>query len=171
MLPSGASGAPPSLATELPPEPVWVAIDRGLLRKALDNLVRNAVQALAQAGRTEGHVIVAVARRPDGGATLEVRDDGRGVPEAERDRVFDAYFTTKSEGTGLGLAITKKIVLEHGGSIECAAALEGGAAFRVMLPPARPSLPVRGAEASEPSADMRDAPPDTREAPSSERPS
>jgi signal transduction histidine kinase len=148
MMPSSVSLAPPELVTELPTEPVWVAIDRGLLRKALDNLVRNAVQALAQASLAEGRVIVSVAARSDGGATLEVRDNGRGVAEAERERVFDAYFTTKSEGTGLGLAITKKIVLEHGGAIECTAAPEGGAAFRVTLPPARPSLPERMGEAS-----------------------
>ena len=148
MLPSGALVAPPTLATRLPSAPVWVAIDRGLLRKALDNLVRNAVQALAEAGLSNACVVVAVEPRSDGGATLEVRDNGRGVPEGERERVFDAYFTTKSEGTGLGLAITKKIVLEHGGTVECTAAPEGGAAFRVTLPPARPSLPERAGEAS-----------------------
>ena len=65
---------------------------------------------------------------------LEVRDDGPGVPEKMRERVFDPYYTTKSEGTGLGLAIVKKIVLEHGGSIACTASPEGGATFRIRLP-------------------------------------
>ncbi len=147
MLPSGVTVDAPVLVTKLPDLPVFVALDRGLLRKALDNLVRNAVQALAHAGLAEGRVVVAVVPRGDD-AVLEVRDNGRGVAEPERDRVFDAYFTTKAEGTGLGLAITKKIVLEHGGSIECTAAPEGGAAFRIVLPYARPSLPARPAEAS-----------------------
>ncbi|MBN8617224.1 MAG: HAMP domain-containing protein, partial [Deltaproteobacteria bacterium] len=142
LMPSGVTSAPPTLGTELPAEPVWVALDRGLLRKALDNLVRNAVQALAHAGVHEGRVIVAVVPGSEH-AVLEVRDNGRGVAEGERERVFDAYFTTKSEGTGLGLAITKKIVLEHGGTIECTQAKEGGASFRIVLPHARPSLPTR----------------------------
>ncbi|MFO0712829.1 MAG: ATP-binding protein [Sandaracinus sp.] len=177
LLPSGASGPAPTLRTELADEPVWVAIDKGLLRKALDNLVRNAVQALSHAGLARGEVIVAVRAHAEG-AWLEVRDNGRGVPEAERERVFDAYFTTKSEGTGLGLAITKKIVLEHGGHIACLEGPEGGASFRIALPFARPSLPVRAADASEPPPDMRDASldsragsRDTRDAPSSEKPS
>ncbi len=133
MMPSSSRNAPPHLETELATSEVLVAIDAGLLRKALDNLVRNAVQALAQAGVEPGRVILGVAERPEG-AVLEVRDNGRGVPEGERGRVFDAYFTTKSEGTGLGLAITKKIVLEHGGSISCVQAPEGGASFRIVLP-------------------------------------
>ncbi|GAB4203022.1 MAG: hypothetical protein OHK0013_16820 [Sandaracinaceae bacterium] len=151
MLPSGAGDElVPSLRAELPDAPVLVAADAGLLRKAVDNLVRNATQALAQAGVMRGRVILAV-RVTASGALLEVRDDGPGVPEAERARVFDAYFTTKSDGTGLGLAITKKIVLEHGGTIECGSAPEGGAAFRILLPlrdgPAPRAQAVTGAGA------------------------
>jgi len=129
----GEAPAVPSLELQLPTEPLLASIDAGLLRKALDNLVRNAVQALAQSSVEHGRVVLAVSKS-HGAALLEVRDNGPGVAERERARVFDAYFTTKSEGTGLGLAITKKIVLEHGGSIECAQAPEGGAAFRILLP-------------------------------------
>ncbi len=140
MLPSDQSLPAPTLHTELPEGPIVVGLDRDLLRKALDNLVRNAVQALAARARP-GRVIVAV-RAEGEHAVLEVRDDGPGIAASEREHVFDAYFTTKSEGTGLGLAITKKIVLEHDGAIECGAAKEGGAAFRIRLrivqrPPAR----------------------------------
>lgn len=138
MVPAGTRPAlVPALEARLAERPVHVEIDAGLLRKALDNLVRNAAQALAQASVEGGHVIVAVSATPEG-ALLEVRDDGPGIAEQARARVFDAYFTTKSEGTGLGLAITKKIVLEHGGTIECARAPEGGAAFRVLLPARSP---------------------------------
>jgi nitrogen fixation/metabolism regulation signal transduction histidine kinase len=108
-----------------------VMVDAQMLRRCVDNLVRNAVQAIAEHGGA--HVIVE-ARRDGDDAVLEVRDDGAGVPEKDRERVFDPYFTTKNEGTGLGLAIVKKIVLEHGGSIVCGAAPEGGAAFRIRLP-------------------------------------
>jgi nitrogen fixation/metabolism regulation signal transduction histidine kinase len=161
MLPEGAGPERvPSLRAELPDAPVPVAVDAGLLRKAVDNLVRNATQALAQAGVERGHVVLAVARTPSG-ALLEVRDDGPGVPEPERARVFDAYFTTKSEGTGLGLAITKKIVLEHGGTIECAPAPEGGAAFRIHLPlHPRPSPRAQGPTSAEPSVGPSSGPED-----------
>jgi two-component system nitrogen regulation sensor histidine kinase NtrY len=65
---------------------------------------------------------------------LEVLDNGPGVPEDERGRVFDPYYTTKAEGTGLGLAIVKKIVLEHGGEITCGESPAGGACFTIALP-------------------------------------
>jgi signal transduction histidine kinase len=67
-------------------------------------------------------------------AVLEVHDTGPGIPESERQRVFDPYFTTKTEGTGLGLPIVKKVVLEHGGEIQCAQSPLGGALFRIELP-------------------------------------
>ena len=113
-------------------ESLPVMLDAQMLRRCVDNLVRNAVQAIAEHGG-DGHVVVET-RRDDDDAILEVRDDGPGVPEKMRERVFDPYYTTKSEGTGLGLAIVKKIVLEHGGSIACVSAPEGGACFRIRLP-------------------------------------
>ena len=117
--------------------PLPAQIDAMLLKRCLDNLIRNAAQAIREAGRP-GHVWVST-RRDDDEAVIEVRDDGPGVPEDAQERVFDPYYTTKSEGTGLGLAIVKKIVLEHGGEITCTRAPEGGACFRISLPP-RPSL-------------------------------
>ncbi len=67
--------------------------------------------------------------------TIVVEDDGPGVPEETRERVFDPYFTTKPDGTGLGLAIVKKIVVEHNGSIRVTkSARLGGAALVLTLP-------------------------------------
>ncbi len=132
----GASGASVALEVRTDGE-LPVMIDAQMVRRCVDNLVRNAVQAITSGGGAGGRVIVET-RRDDGDAVLEVRDDGPGVPEAMRERVFDPYYTTKSEGTGLGLAIVKKIVLEHGGSIACTASPEGGATFRIRLP-LRPS--------------------------------
>ncbi len=150
MLPESASRelAPTLHFEESGADGLAVAFDAGLLRKALDNLVRNAVQALSLARlESRGHIVVRV--RVDGlRAHLEVQDDGPGIVKEERERVFDAYFTTKSEGTGLGLAITKKIVLEHGGSIACVAADDGGALFRVTMPVVQSALPAMAAEKS-----------------------
>jgi two-component system nitrogen regulation sensor histidine kinase NtrY len=123
---------PIELETRVEEAPLEVMLDPMMLRRSLDNLVRNAVQAIAEKGE-RGHVVVEAHRDGDD-ALLEVRDDGPGVPAKSRERVFDPYFTTKSEGTGLGLAIVKKVVLEHGGSISCGVAKEGGAAFRIRLP-------------------------------------
>ena len=110
-----------------------VEIDAMMLKLAVDNLARNSIQALQQAGRKGGHVWVRAARAGER-AVLEVSDDGPGVPERARARIFDPYYTTKAEGTGLGLAIVKKVVLEHRGEIECSARAGGGAVFRIELP-------------------------------------
>jgi two-component system, NtrC family, nitrogen regulation sensor histidine kinase NtrY len=131
---------------EVPGERIEVAIDRQMLRRVIVNLVRNAVQAIRDArapssgagagdgGDVLGHVVV--SGRADGdGARIDVEDDGPGIKEAMRGRIFDPYFTTKADGTGLGLAIVKKIVVEHGGEIEAGASARlGGARFTVRLP-------------------------------------
>jgi nitrogen fixation/metabolism regulation signal transduction histidine kinase len=136
-------GAPEvDITWELPKEPLPVAIDKQMLRRVLVNLVRNAVQALRDARgardghppRARGHVLVR-ARREGEGAAILVEDDGPGVPIDRRDRVFDPYFTTKTDGTGLGLAIVKKIVVEHGGTVAVESSERlGGALFVVKLP-------------------------------------
>jgi nitrogen fixation/metabolism regulation signal transduction histidine kinase len=122
---------------EVPHEDLEAAIDKQMLRRVLVNLVRNAVQAIRAAKHdvdTRGRVVVRADKRPDG-VDLIVEDDGPGVPESSRDRVFDPYFTTKAEGTGLGLAIVKKIVVEHNGAIAVRESdALGGAAFVVSLP-------------------------------------
>jgi nitrogen fixation/metabolism regulation signal transduction histidine kinase len=130
---------------EQPDEPLPVAIDRQMLRRVLVNLVRNAVQAIRDerlrapgpsppGPGVMGHVVV-TSRRDGDGAVIEIHDDGPGVPESMRARIFDPYFTTKTDGTGLGLAIVKKIVVEHGGEIEVGASSTlGGACFALRLP-------------------------------------
>lgn len=124
---------PVVLSAEIAPGAIPVEIDGMLLKRCLDNLVRNASQALREERVPEGRVIVA-ARAAGEHALLEVRDNGPGIPEDAWERVFDPYYTTKSEGTGLGLAIVKKIVLEHGGEIHCGRSQEGGARVEIRLP-------------------------------------
>jgi signal transduction histidine kinase len=74
---------------------------------------------------------------------ITVDDHGKGVADADRDKIFEPYVTTKSTGTGLGLAIARKIAIEHGGELALATsrAPTGGARFVV-------TLPLRGPEAS-----------------------
>ena len=128
-----------AITTETLGTPLPVRIDAMMLKRCVDNLVRNAVQALRAAPPEAGGRVVIAARREGAQAVIEVRDDGPGVPAADRARIFDPYFTTKTDGTGLGLAIVKKVVLEHDGEIVCESAPGGGAAFRIRLPLRSPS--------------------------------
>ncbi|CAN5317977.1 hypothetical protein BH09MYX1_BH09MYX1_04820 [soil metagenome] len=124
---------------DLPSKPIPIAIDRQMLRRVLVNLVRNSVQAIRDAKpgvRSEsaiGKVLVHAETLPSETAIC-VDDDGPGIDAALRDRIFEPYFTTKTDGTGLGLAIVKKIIVEHGGSITIARSPSHGARFEIRLP-------------------------------------
>lgn len=98
------------------------------LRQVVANLVQNAVQALNGKGRVEID-----AQASDDGVELWVNDDGPGVADAIRSRVFDLWFSTKSNGTGLGLALAKKLVEGHGGQLSLEPSSRG-ARFRIWLP-------------------------------------
>ncbi len=111
--------------------------ERGVFRCLL-NLLKNASDAVP---RDDGRIWVRGEQTPDGTLRIEMEDNGPGVPESEAAKLFDPFFSTKgANGTGLGLAVTHKIVLEHGGHIEIERGAHGGALFRVVLPPAQPSI-------------------------------
>jgi two-component system, NtrC family, nitrogen regulation sensor histidine kinase NtrY len=119
-----------------PPAPITVHADKLLLKRVLVNLVENAIHAGDEAGRKDD---VVIGWSQDGAAvTVTVDDRGRGVAEADRERIFEPYVTTKATGTGLGLAIARKIALEHGGdlAVDREAAPTGGARFIITLPSA-----------------------------------
>ena len=101
-----------------------------VLRRAVENVVRNAVES------TDARGIAVQGARANGGITLTIADHGPGVPAADRERIFQPYVTTKAKGTGLGLAIARQAVGAHGGSLVVESAPAGGAAFIFTLPPA-----------------------------------
>jgi PAS domain S-box-containing protein len=108
--------------------------------QVLLNLILNAVQAVEAAGRSgDGRVRVAVRRLPDH-LTVEVSDNGCGIPPENLPRLFDPFFTTKDvgEGTGLGLSICHNIVTAHGGEIQVESKPGRGSTFRVLFPLAVP---------------------------------
>lgn len=121
---------------ELPGEPVPVWFDRQMLRRVLVNLVRNAAQAIRdrEGGPPQGNVNVALRTWERDWVSLEVEDDGPGIPAHVRECLFDPYVTTKRDGTGLGLAIVKKVVVEHGGTVEASDNSKGGARISIRLP-------------------------------------
>ena len=114
-----------------------VVADQNMLRRALLNLVINAIDAMPTGGEL---VITAISN--DRVLELEVADSGPGIPESVRRRMFEPFFTTKSEGTGLGLAIVQRIAEAHGGQLRVANCAEGGAAFTLRIPtPAEQNSP------------------------------
>lgn len=104
-----------------------IEADEQLLRQALFNLLLNATQAVERGGE----IHVSASRSGATEATLEIRDNGPGVPPENRQDIFKPYFTTTQKGTGLGLAVVHQIILAHGWEIACAANEPRGAVFRI----------------------------------------
>ena len=132
-----------AFATALPDVPLIVECDAGLMRRALSNLLKNAVEAIE--GRAEAAVPgrIEVAVEEDGGrVAVSVEDNGRGLPDTAPRRLTEPYVTTREKGTGLGLAIVKKIMEEHNGDVVLEAAPGGGARARLVFPKDRRSVTV-----------------------------
>jgi PAS domain S-box-containing protein len=106
-----------------------VLIDREQMQQALLNIVQNGVEATE-----EGGVMTISLFCRDNRAFIEIADSGRGIPEKERARIFNLYFTTKDDGTGMGLSIANQIVQSHGGIIEMESCEHQGTCFRIILP-------------------------------------
>ncbi|MHB1025715.1 MAG: sensor histidine kinase, partial [Desulfobacteria bacterium] len=104
--------------------------DPDMLRRALVNLVGNAVDAMPSGGTLS----VSAGPRPDGRYSVVVEDTGVGIPAEEREKIFEPYFTTKASGLGLGLVLTKKIVDAHGGEISVDSTPGKGTRIEVALP-------------------------------------
>jgi signal transduction histidine kinase len=115
------------LRVETGGEPLTIEADEQLLRQVLFNLLINAIQAVGEGGK----IWIEVKRAGSLEATLEVRDDGPGVPPENRQEIFKPYFTTHQKGTGLGLAVVSQIVQAHGWEIECVPNEPRGAIFRI----------------------------------------
>jgi signal transduction histidine kinase len=113
-------------ASPPPREPAW--LDAGLMTRALDNLVLNALQNTPAGGR----VTLAVTRRGDT-LVLEVADTGRGVPETIRPNLFEPFVSARPEGTGLGLALVREAVKAHSGVVRALHRPEG-TTIQIELP-------------------------------------
>jgi signal transduction histidine kinase len=122
-----------------------------LLRRALANLLRNAVEATPPARRGERDAVLLEGRVRGGEVALSIKDRGPGIEPGQREKIFLPFYSTKSEGAGLGLAIVARIAELHGGTVDVDARPGGGALFTLRLssgagaaPPAsgRPSLPA-----------------------------
>lgn len=118
----------PHLDSDLP----VVLLDKSLMRQALVNLCRNAIEAMPEGGsidlltRTRGEDVV-----------LEIIDTGKGMDEKTRGQMFQAFFSTRSGGSGLGLPTVRKIVEAHHGRISCESEVGKGTRFTITLPAKR----------------------------------
>jgi two-component system sensor histidine kinase HydH len=109
--------------------PCTIKIDPELMKQALMNLVQNAFDAVGEEGR-----IGVLYKCEDNKLEIIVSDNGRGIPDAERGKIFDLYYTSRKDGTGIGLSITQKIIEQHGGTISCESAMNEGTKFKVVIP-------------------------------------
>jgi signal transduction histidine kinase len=114
-----------------PESPVVLRGDADLLKQALLNLVTNAIEAMCSGGSLR-----LVTSTENGSVRLEVADTGPGIPAAQRDRVFQLYFTTKNMGSGIGLALTYRAVQLHNGTIAFDSEEGRGTTFRLEFPSA-----------------------------------
>lgn len=110
-----------------PDSTLTVEADEPLFRQALFNLLLNAIQAVAPGGLVTVRWFATGPRE----AALEIRDDGPGVPPAERAAIFKPYVTMRPDGVGLGLAIVQQIVSAHGWTVVCEEDQPRGAVFRI----------------------------------------
>ena len=125
-----------------PEHPVTVKVDPDRMRQVIWNLVKNAVQASPHRGTVE----VRTGIDAEGNAFLEIVDEGPGIGSAQRDRLFDMFYSGRRHGVGLGLALVKQIVDQHDGHIEILERKGAGTCFRITLPVERDSLrPTAGA--------------------------
>ncbi|AJP72162.1 sensor histidine kinase [Sphingomonas hengshuiensis] len=118
------------LARDVVPAGLALDADPDLLAQVLINLLRNAAQAVA--GHPAPRLALRIAAERSG-ASIEVEDNGPGIPPALRQEVFLPFFTTRASGTGVGLNLARQIVVAHGGAIEVGDAPGGGARFRILL--------------------------------------
>lgn len=121
---------------DLDDKALLVAGDRSRLKQVFLNLVKNSIEAMDDGGN-----LLVQTRLSGDQVLITVTDDGRGIPEGDREKIFSPFFTTKKHGTGLGLCISKRIIEEHPGSSLSVKSEEGkGTTFKMSLPVCREDL-------------------------------
>ncbi len=143
-----------TLVSRMPDEPLTANVDADLLKQAVLNVIQNGAQAMPQGGKLEvileeersstypgtasaswnGNGSGPVNSGPAEYAVLRIRDEGVGIPDEIREKIFDLYFTTKSGGSGIGLAMTYRILQLHNGSVDVQSKAGHGTEFQLRIP-------------------------------------
>ena len=124
---------------ELTEEKLYIFADRTQLVSALNNVIKNAIQSIAPGRR--GHIEIALFKR-DRTAVIEVKDNGIGIPNEIKKRIFEPSFTTKATGTGLGMAITSNIIQSFNGTITFTSEVDRGTTFVIIIPISREEIGI-----------------------------
>jgi nitrogen fixation/metabolism regulation signal transduction histidine kinase len=112
-----------------------VEADPGRIRQLLHNLIRNAIESLAQHKNGEvGLTLSCVELHSKQYVELRVQDNGAGIPDNMMEKLFEPYATSKSKGSGLGLAVVKRIIEEHSGILFAENVAQGGACIVIRIP-------------------------------------
>jgi len=119
-----------SLVRSTQPSELDVHADRQMLEQVLINLLQNAEHALSESG---GTVTLSARLNPHGHVSIEVMDNGPGIPDDVAARMFVPFYTTRKDGSGVGLALSRQIMNAHGGTISFSNAPEGGARFTLSF--------------------------------------
>ncbi|MGA2219851.1 MAG: ATP-binding protein, partial [Terracidiphilus sp.] len=144
-----------TLVSRMSPTPLMANVDADLLKQAALNVIQNGAQSMPEGGKLEvileegrefdrlqgaSRLDGAASQRPPAppsawkSAVLRIADEGTGIPDEIREKIFDLYFTTKSGGSGIGLAMTYRIVQLHHGSIEVQSKADRGTEFQLRIP-------------------------------------
>jgi signal transduction histidine kinase len=118
-----------TLESRIASNPLVANVDADLLKQAVINVIQNGAQAMPDGGR-----LSVVLEEQKKNAILRIADEGVGIPDEIRDKIFDLYFTTKSEGSGIGLAMTYRILQLHHGSVEVQNNESRGTEFILRIP-------------------------------------
>ena len=116
-----------NIRTEISPATLSILIDVDMVEQMLINLLLNAEQALINTESAE--VLLKASLNKRGHAVIELCDNGPGVPDELKQKIFVPFFTTKREGSGVGLALTRQVMIAHGGNVKLVDADKGGARF------------------------------------------
>jgi signal transduction histidine kinase len=122
------------LRTDLTPHLASITADRIQVQQVLLNLILNAIDAMSAVGDRPRRLRIATRRDKPDRIEVSVSDAGLGLPPDRLEKVFDAFYSTKTHGLGMGLAICRSIVERHGGRLWAEANEDYGATFRFTLP-------------------------------------
>jgi len=111
-----------------------VDCDWVLIEQVISNLARNGIEAMIDTPIERRQLTLSTHLTAAGSVNVSIEDRGHGLPRANPDRLFDAFFTTKKEGLGIGLSLCRSIVDSHGGHLWATDGASGGAKFHFSLP-------------------------------------
>jgi signal transduction histidine kinase len=117
------------LALEYAETPIYIAFDHDLMLQVFLNLLMNAIQHVNQGGK-----VVVCLQASELAATIYINDDGVGISDDDKAKVFEPFFTQRRDGIGLGLTVVQQIIHAHRGKITVTDSSYGGASFQITLP-------------------------------------